>query len=137
MSIWTHIVGVIRFDSIQCIEENNFNCGNTVSFDDPEEKWDACNVPCGSEGSLEISYWKNPCKSSMASDTVTIFGDLRDYENEQEIIDYFNSLIKDKWVRQACFSLHVEYKGTRTFVYIANDKEINEKEKFNIFTEVK
>lgn len=123
MSTWTHVCGVIRFDGLSILGESHEpDCGNTCSFEDDSEAWDKCNVPCGSEGSIQISKWTNPCSSSMARWTYSIFGDLRDYENDQEIIDYFNRIVDGKYVRQGCYSFEVEGSLKRIFTYDENTK---------------
>jgi len=115
MSTWTHVVGVIRFDSLPGMPEPN--CGSTCEYEDDESIWDKCTVPCGSEGSLQISKWENPASCSIARYTYSIFGDLRHYENGQEIIDYFNKIVKGQNIRQAFFSFYIGGGGTRSFVY--------------------
>lgn len=129
MSIWTHVLGTIRFDSWTGLEPAP-NIGISCHFTDPPEQWDKCNIPCGSEGSLFISKWEDPSKSTVAKYTITIFGDLRDYDDEQGIIDYFNRITKDQDIRQACFTFYVEGKDARTFVWKENIWEKNGKEKF-------
>ena len=75
----------------------------------------------GSEGSLHLSIWENPDKECSASYTVSIFGDLRDHHNPQEIIDWFRNKIKDLWVRQAVITVDNEWNGTLTWVYDIKD----------------
>lgn len=117
MSIWTHVLGTIRFDSWPGLDAPEPDVGCPCHFTDPPEQWDKCNIPCGSEGSLKISKWEDPSKSTVAKYTFTIFGDLRDYDNEQEIINYFNRITNGQDVRQACFTIKVEGKAIRTFVW--------------------
>jgi hypothetical protein len=74
---------------------------------------------------LNISVWEQPRIGSLAAYTVSIFGDLRDYEDEQEIIDFFNRFISDKWIRDASFTIRVEGKKMRVFVYNIRDKDYN------------
>ena len=115
MSTWTHVIGSIRFDGLLGMTPPP-DCGIACSFEDDKEQWDKCNIPCGSEGSLTILTWQNP-KPAMALYTATIFGDLRDYEDEQEIIEYFKRITAGKVVRQACLSFCVEGSTTRTFTW--------------------
>lgn len=61
--------------------------------------------------------WANPDNAAVAKYTITIFGDLRDYDDEHEIISYFNRITIDQDVRQACFTFQVEGKSGRTFVW--------------------
>jgi hypothetical protein len=116
MSQWTHINGTIRIDHFRDLEpELDFNkvIGRTCAFADPEKIWNACTVPCGSEGSLQYIAWVNPEKNSMAAYTVTIFGDLRDYDNVPEIVAWFDKITtgKDLMIRSAILEISVEGKG--------------------------
>jgi len=115
MSILTHVSGSIRFDGLPGVSPVP-DCGIACSFTDTSEQWDKCNIPCGSEGSLTISTWKDP-SGSAALYTVTIFGDLRDYDDAQEIIDYFKRITKRQAVRQACFAIEVGCGTIRTFTW--------------------
>lgn len=111
MSNWTHVLGIIRAVTF----------GTEVDFDEiigyewhrgdgfiPGMKW----MPDGSEGSL--------CKT-VDGGIISIFGDLRDHEDPQEIIDWFNgvceSLDKDCWVRQAVITVANEQNGTLDWRY--------------------
>jgi enterochelin esterase-like enzyme len=106
MSIWTHVLGAVRIDSLPGFPK--LDIGKTCTFDDDEKAWDECDVPCGSEGSLNVLVWENPHKSSLAKYTVTVFGDLRDYDDKEEIIQYFNRIIKNQMIREAFFVIDVE-----------------------------
>lgn len=120
MSVWTHVLGTIRFDNWFAFDLTAYepDVGIPCTFEDDIEQWDKCNIPCGSEGSLTISKWEAPNETSVARYTITIFGNLRDYDNEQEIIDYFNRITKDQDIRQACFTFEVEGNNkVRTFVW--------------------
>ncbi len=98
MSIWTQVCGCIRIDGIPSIDpmiaERVIDAlGHTCSFDDGEAVWEACTVPCGSEGSLQ--YRIIPAGEGLVLYTVAVWGDLRDYDNELEIIDWFNDVTRD------------------------------------------
>lgn len=127
MSVWTHVAGVVRIDAIRVLEENpNFDMlfGKEWTFDD---MWDdelaytefesvpEKYMPSGSEGSLQKSVWINPDERSMASYAVTIFGDLRDYDNPDAIISWFKDCCKNVWVRQAIIT--VETEGREPIIY--------------------
>ena len=71
----------------------------------------------GSEGSLQISVWDNPDKNCANAYTVSIFGDLRDHDNPQEIINWFKSKINNLWIRQAVITVSNEWNGTFTWTY--------------------
>lgn len=86
--------------------------GNTCSFEDDEEKWEDCNVPFGSEGSIQFSFWSNPNLSHLAAFTVAIFGDLRDFGQADvpEIKEWFEKVTKAEsaMVRSAILEIEVE-----------------------------
>lgn len=118
MSIWTHVAGVIRYDAVCALGETHPDLGNTCTFGDDEAAWDKCNVPCGSEGSLVISKWTNPSDTSLAAYTVSIFGDLRDYDDDQEIINYFNRINNSMVTRQAIFTISGgEQDDPRSYIF--------------------
>lgn len=90
MSQWTHISGMIRFDTMQVmlgisdkelIQRVRSRMGNTVDFADSEKKWDACNVPKGSEGSVQYEVFLTNESNHLARVVVAIWGDLRDFED--------------------------------------------------------
>lgn len=114
MSTWTHITGTIRFDGIADLMPSP-ELGNTCNYSSEEKLWDSCNVPCGSEGSLQHNLQTNP--DSMAKWVATFWGDLRDYEDEEEVINYFNRIVEGRMIRQGIFSFEVESRGCRTFIY--------------------
>lgn len=123
MSQWTHVAGVIRFDDIR-LGTTKFipELGKTVRYNDPPDKWNECNVPCGSEGSLEYYIKTNPDEHCIAAYVASIWGDLRDYENLQEIVDYFDRITKDKMIRQACFTVCIEGKGMYCYIWTEEGK---------------
>jgi hypothetical protein len=131
MSNWTHVAGVVRIDNIEhlCGKLNFSNVfGKECLWDSSELTWnDASNnpekyLPMGSEGSLQMSVWENPDKHCASAYVVNIFGDLRDHDNPQEIIDWFKSRIQNLWIRQAVITVDNEWNGTLTWVY---DRENN------------
>jgi hypothetical protein len=127
MSVWTHVTGVVRIDSIRISDDiPNFDkyFGKEWTFDDmwddePAYKEFEVNpdafMPSGSEGSLNKSVWINPDRSEMASYVVTIFGDLRDYDTPEDIISWFKDCCKNVWVRQAIIT--VETEGKEPIIY--------------------
>lgn len=130
MSNWSHVAGTVRIDNIEFLNGNLnfFNIfGKECLWNSDKLTWDdAANnpdkyLPMGSEGSLQLSIWENPDKECSASYTVSIFGDLRDHHNPQEIIDWFRNKIKDLWVRQAVITVDNEWNGTLTWVYDVRD----------------
>lgn len=104
MSIWTHVAGVIRIDGFPGYTEEFDNetvldraVGKVLNFHDDAVRWNDADehpydfMPCGSEGSLERSLWTNPDPSHMARWTLTVFGDLRDYDDVNAIIEWFKN----------------------------------------------
>lgn len=130
MSVWTHVAGIIRIDDIRIgntLPDFDKLIGKECQWESPIEIWDDTNInpqnylPMGSEGSLEKSVWINPDKSCMSSYTVSIFGDLRDYENSENIIEWFKNKINEineiKGVRQAVIISETEGKEPLSWHY--------------------
>ena len=122
MSQWTHVSGLIRIDAIPEIDGttaqkiiNSF--GNTCEYDDIPTVWDACTVPCGSEGSLDYSIKHTGDNHSLAWGEVSIWGDLRDYEDYTAIYEWVKKACEPFMIRSCVVKIDVEYKGT----YIITD----------------
>lgn len=101
MSVWTHVNGCIRIDGLELggmvrPSENEVSAalGNTVDFDDPEVKWDACTVPRGSEGSLKYRLMK--VGDGLVLWTIPVWGDLRDYDDTSAIKEWFEKVTTTK-----------------------------------------
>lgn len=99
MSTWTHVAGCIRIDSIPCmidITNEVRDCFKSCDFDSTKDLWDSCNMPCGSEGSVQWYLWVNPDTYDCCSHMITLYGDLRDYgkEQEEEIKNWWNKLLQ-------------------------------------------
>jgi len=128
MSKWSHINGSIRVDGLGgLIPKPLFgDLFKTVEYDDPEEKWDECNVPCGREGSIQVNIWQNLDPSCMAQYTINVFGDLRDYSDVQEVSDWFEKIVKKSglMIRSAVLTCNVEFDAIHTFVYVSDDEPI-------------
>jgi hypothetical protein len=94
--------------------------GNCVDYGDSEDKWDACTVPLGSEGSVQYRVEKTSTDDCEASwGVVYIWGDLRDYRDYNAIYQW----IKDScgkldglWVRSCAVTIEVEGMGSY-FIY--------------------
>lgn len=132
MSNWTHVAGIIRVDGI--IESSDMGneikriIGKEVHFDSSMDEWNDFDrnpeeyLPCGSEGTLRMTLWENPNKSSMAAYTVSIFGDLRDHDSPTEIIKWFRGRVLmldciSCGVRNACVVADNEYYGVENWAY--------------------
>lgn len=131
MSIWTHVSGTIRLDSIR------FNKEDTLTKRDFDKifkvctwhKWNKnCNMPLGSEGSIQYSLWTNPDLSHVASYQLTFRGDLRSYDNIDEIIEWWKSLtqkfkeIGHLMIREGVLEAHVEFDDKPTIMGFMDDK---------------
>jgi len=119
MSVWTHVAGIVRIDGLAGVTPIP-DIGYTCDFDDDEETWDRCNVPCGSEGSLHVDLWINPDAHALARFVIHVFGDLRDFDDEAEIVAYFDRLTDGQMVRQGCFTVDIEGQGQSTYTYTEN-----------------
>ena len=121
MSQWTHVNGAIRFDALR-IEGMPFStlgaikelCGNTASFEDSEEAWDKCNVPQGSEGSIQFAYWASPDLHSIAAFGVHVFGDLRDFGTDDvpSLRKWFERVTQTKGVMICSAIMEIAVEGT-------------------------
>lgn len=127
MSNWTHVNGIFRIDCIRCLQEDpDFKeiFGKQCLFDDPNELWNEKNehperfLPSGSEGTCRISIWVNPNVNDMAAFTVSIFGDLRDHDSTDDVMEYFKQTcqkLKSFVIRQAVMTAYNEdYNITQT-----------------------
>lgn len=97
MSVWTHVAGIIRLDSLGAVilrgspEEINRRVkeaivktlGQTSSLDSPSDQ--PCTVPTGSEGSLQYEVSHTGGEHELAWGHVSIWGDLRDFEEEDVV----------------------------------------------------
>lgn len=131
MSIWTHVAAIIRIDSIkgfvgmgpQSKEELEKVLGPVAKFNGNDEVRNSCTLPCGSEGSLQYAIWENEDEHDISAFTVSVFGDLRDYDETEPIEKWFNEFCgKFPLIRQAICVAEVESGETKVFQY----KEENE-----------
>lgn len=118
MSQWTHVNASFRLNSLGKIDDEEIIniFGKSIDYYDMDEIDEAEQyLPMGSEGTLKMSIWHNPNESCMASTTVSVFGDLRDYGSFDEIEKWFNRCCDAFWTRQAFCQVEVEGYGTKTF----------------------
>ena len=117
MSQWTHVAATIRFDALRLpgMPDQRPILGNTCSFDSPQEDWEKCDVPCGSEGSVKHLIYEEP-GPSLAAYVAIIWGDLRDYSNVEEIKKYLERIIEGRMVRQGVAQIEVEFGLVHTLV---------------------
>lgn len=132
MSNWSHVAGVIRVDNFRLDSDIKRDwdkeIGKECLFHSPEKLWEEVEanpnnfLPMGSEGSLQKSVWENPDVSHLAAYTITIFGDLRDHDNPQAIVNWFREKCKKlNVVRQACITVYNECNGVVTWTYEGED----------------
>ena len=122
MSHWVHINGSVRYDTISINEPATEPEFNTCSFRDELEVWDKCNVPCGSEGSIQVSKLDVYRTPTQAFVTYGFSGDLRDYDisKADELETWINSLVPDDmsiWIRQGIFQVEFEGEDLRVYIY--------------------
>ena len=129
MSMWTHVAATVRIDDFrfsddQTIPDWDEIFGKECLFHSPSEVWDDCEkhpdkyLPCGSEGTLQKTAWINPDSHAVAAYTVTIFGDLRDYDSPDKIIEWFKEKVDPCkiGIRQAVITATNGYE-TKTWAY--------------------
>jgi hypothetical protein len=128
MSNWTHVAGIMRIDSFRFAnndmdfekeigKECLWGTGDWDEWDKHPEDF----LPGGSEGTLNMSVWKNPDRDCLAAYTVSIFGDLRNHDSCEKIIDWFKEKCKKFMIRQAVITVHNEWNGTETYTYEEKD----------------
>ena len=123
MSNWTHVAGIIRIDHLgRCLGEKKYDFSKLIGkeietdedFEDAEKNPEKY-LPFGSETSLKMVVWENPYKSSLAGYTVSIFGDLRDHDSADEIVEWFKEICAIFVVRQAAITVQNEQFGIKNF----------------------
>lgn len=156
MSQWTHINGSIRYDhislglseikhpiwnnkdnqyySLDKILGNKFpsyawNWDETLTEEkevEYDELWDSCEVPIGSEGSIDYSIWQNPKSNIISQYTVNIWGDLRDFglSNIDKVKSWFNKITDGFMIRSAILEIDIESHSTIILSY--QDNQIKE-----------
>lgn len=110
MSQWTHIAGTIRIDcvdheevkeQIKNVLKHTWKYGDGVNSDTEY-------APYGSEGSIQYTITENPDESCIAAFIITFYGDLRHYDNDAEIIAWFEKACDAFYIRQAAITIDVE-----------------------------
>lgn len=145
MSNWTHVAAVFRVDGIpslmpepgfeevfgKVIPDYEWSLDKKVRETEEYKAAELANrnawaeynehperfVPTGSEGSLQMSVWRNPHKSCAAAYTVTVFGDLRDHDSIEEIEEWFRKCCSKAWIRQAVVDIDNEINGHRSIAW--------------------
>lgn len=114
MSQWTHVSAVIRYDGIKG-QTPDPSLGRTVHFDDPRENWHHCDVPRGSEGSLQ--YRLEEVGTGAVRFTAMIWGDLRDFSSVDGILEYLDRITAGQMIRSGLAEIEVEYQQTIVLRY--------------------
>lgn len=117
MSRWTHIAAIFRLDSFDRISDEEIRkiFGKEVTWKQLisyNERDNEKTLPMGSEGTLQMNIWHNPDKGCIASTSVSVFGDLRDYGGEdiEKLKEWFNGCCNNEFrVRQAVIQIIDEY----------------------------
>jgi hypothetical protein len=104
MSQWTHVNCSIRYDGLPH-RPNHYP--NIYDIDK--------GLPRGTEGSLNYHIIQNPDPNSYTRQVVVWWGDLRDYNDREEVLEYFESMTHDRRVRSGILEIYVE--GVGEFVY--------------------
>lgn len=140
MSNWTHVAAIVRVDGIPGRVDLNTLAtsvfGKTCLWEDDSSIWDDKEknpdkyLYMGSEGSLQMSVWKEPDDGCMCLGSISIFGDLRDDYDAQAVVDWFQKCLSkldmDKqdypaFVRQATITADNEWNGTVNWTYRRKD----------------
>lgn len=108
MSQWTHVNASIRFDGITSIDDTIISEKDLGIIETWENDKETDFIPCGSEGSIEYKIIETGSENSLACRAVIFTGDLRDYDNVDEIIEYFYKITKDKMIRSGILEIWVE-----------------------------
>ncbi len=115
MSIWTHVTGVIRLETGLKLDDNDIEnlIRKRILYRAPQELKDEYKehperfMPKGSTGSLNFHVYNHENKYELTSCIISIFGDLEDYSDTDEIIEWFKSCVRSSiyTVRQACITV--------------------------------
>lgn len=96
MSIWTHVVATIRIDDFNGIidSKKKINLEKIFTRDTYYNRNDNCNIPYGSEGSLDVEIIDRDEEGTEYMRVVTIWGDLRDYDKKdcEEIKEWWRKI---------------------------------------------
>lgn len=118
MSQWTHVNGCIRIDGIELDDDITSPSrgdieqilGKICGYGEMEdfEVCEKCMTPCGSEGSLRYRALK--IGKGAVLWTIPIWGDLRDYQDIEEIKAWFTKIITSGvTIRNAVIEIEIEY----------------------------
>lgn len=132
MSQWTHVNAAIRYNYLDMLQAKN-PIENGV-FGTPHDYYGNApegfasfpgspSIPFGSEGSLDYRVTKTGEENSLASRTVIFWGDLRDYDDVEELRKYFNKVIDSSKYTVRTGVLEIGVEGSPNRVYLFDDDE--------------
>jgi len=105
MSFWTHINGAV-YGTTYVTKKELQKYFKVVHYGDKKVLWDTCNVPCGSEGSLDVSIYEG--EDHLIH--ISFFGNLRGFEEYEHpsIIEWVKKFIKENsiWVRSGLININ-------------------------------
>ncbi len=130
MSQWTHVAGIIRIDSMVAVMDRGGpdptekmlreRLGYTWDYDDLGNRVkdihiDNSHVPFGSEGSIQYDVAQTGSQSSLSWGHIVIWGDLRDFDDPNQIYDWLSdslATINEDGIgfRDVAISIGVEYE---------------------------
>ena len=140
MSTWTHVCGSVRIDDMSFLKQKRNQIKDVEKILGKMCTWnnwyDKCKLPMGSEGSIEYKVIQNTDEDSLARFDILIYGDLRDYDDLEEIKNWFISL-KEKFennesfmcIRDAvlkCYCETGEVDNLKIIIYNAEKSEFEE-----------
>ena len=119
MSDWTHVNAAIRFDGMPGMFKRP-KLGTTCRYDDEDRsKWKDCDVPCGSEGSLQYSLIEYG--TGLPWLAVHIWGDLRDYQDIDAIVAYLTRIVEGQMIRSGIAEIEIEGCPTQVWRHCDHD----------------
>lgn len=118
MSNWTHVNGSIRIESLpqnnDLILEDIEKCfGKIIEYEDLVHYGWYSKVPCGTEGSLKYDFIPNEEENSMNAGVLVIYGDLRDYTSQFNVVDWIKQAVSMSevwWVRSCAIKIDTDNK---------------------------
>jgi hypothetical protein len=135
MSIWTHVAGMIRVDhnffnieDEKSVEYKTQQAISKIFISSLYEKYNAkCNMPNGSEDSLQFKVILRDCPNSVNVAQIAFWGDLRDYDYaraKKEFKPWLKKVVKKLErnklnIRQLSFLVSPE-DTTRQIIYAMN-----------------
>lgn len=122
MSQWTHINGAVRIDSLS--NHINIPLGEQFGYENYPKDPDQRNIPYGSEGSLRYSRVITGNNTSLNKVTYVFWGDLRDYDDVDELINYFKTRFSGHMIRSAIIEIDVESQEKVILRFNDNDWRI-------------